>query len=109
VGAAKRIARPGEWRTNVALGARAVPTMPPPVASQLALAAAAESGLDLVGVDLLPTGPGGFCVIELNGAVDFRPVYSFPERDVHSDTMAALGGAQSEPSETIQLFADQIS
>jgi RimK family alpha-L-glutamate ligase len=109
VGAAKRIAPPGEWRTNVALGARAVPTMPPPVASQLALAAAAESGLDLVGVDLLPTGPGGFCVIELNGAVDFRPVYSFPERDVHSDTMAALGGAQSEPSETIQLFADQIS
>jgi RimK family alpha-L-glutamate ligase len=109
VGAAKRIAPPGERRTNVALGARAVPTMPPPVASQLALAAAAESGLDLVGVDLLPTGPGGFCVIELNGAVDFRPVYSFPERDVHSDTMAALGGAQSEPSETIQLFADQIS
>jgi RimK family alpha-L-glutamate ligase len=109
VGAAKRIAPPGEWRTNVALGARAVATMPPPVASQLALAAAAESGLDLVGVDLLPTGPGGFCVIELNGAVDFRPVYSFPERDVHSDTMAALGGAQSEPSETIELFADQIS
>jgi hypothetical protein len=48
-------------------------------------------------------------VIELNGAVDFRPVYSFPGRDAHSDTMAALGGAQSEPSEAIELFADQIS
>ena len=109
VGAAKRIAPPGEWRTNVALGASAVPTMPPPVATQLALAAAAESGLDLVGVDLLPTGPGNFCVIELNGAVDFRPVYSFPGRDAHSDTVAALGGAQSEPSEAIELLADQIS
>lgn len=98
VGAAKRIAPPGEWRTNVALGARAVPTMPPPVATQLALASAAASGLDLVGVDLLPTGPGGFCVIELNGAVDFRPVYSFAGRDVHTDTMAALAGAQPVPS-----------
>jgi [lysine-biosynthesis-protein LysW]---L-2-aminoadipate ligase len=58
VGAAKRIARPGEWRTNAALGATVVATSPPPVASRLALAAAAASGLDLVGVDLLPTGPG---------------------------------------------------
>jgi RimK family alpha-L-glutamate ligase len=109
VGAAKRIAPPGEWRTNVALGARAVPTTPPPVASQLALAAASIVGLDLVGVDLLPTGPGGFCVVELNGAVDFRPVYSFPGRDAHDDTIAALGGAQPEPAGAIELLADQIS
>jgi RimK family alpha-L-glutamate ligase len=98
VGAAKRVAAPGEWRTNVALGARAVPAVPPPVASQLALAAAAAAGLDLVGVDLLPTGPGGFSVIELNGAVDFRPVYSFPGRDAHADAMAALAGVQPEPA-----------
>src|ERR671925_1714230 len=109
VGAAKRIAPPGEWRTNVALGATAVQTVPPPVASALALAAAAASGLDLVGVDLLPTGPGGYCVIELNGAVDFRPVYSFDGRDVHSDTMAALAGTHPEPSAAVELFADQIS
>jgi hypothetical protein len=68
-----------------------------------------ESGLDLVGVDLLPTGPGGFCAIELNGAVDYRPVYSFPGRDAHTDTMAALGGAQPSESGAIELFADQIS
>jgi RimK family alpha-L-glutamate ligase len=109
VGAARRIAPPGEWRTNVALGATAVPTTPPPVASRLALAAAAASGLDLVGVDLLPTGPGGFCVVELNGAVDFRPIYSFPGRDAHADTMAALGGAQPEPAGAVERFADQIS
>jgi RimK family alpha-L-glutamate ligase len=94
VGAARRIAPPGEWRTNAALGASVVDTSPPPVASKLALAAAGASGLDLVGVDLLPTGPGGFCVIELNGAVDFRPAYSRPDRDVFADAMAALAGSR---------------
>ena len=92
VGGARRDAQPGEWRTNVALGASITPMMPPPVAAEVALRAAAASGLDLVGVDLLPTGPGGFCVVELNGAVDFRPVYSFEGRDVFDDTIAALGG-----------------
>ena len=92
VGGARRDAAPGEWRTNVALGASITPIVPPPVAADLAREAAAASGLDLVGVDLLPTGPGAFCVIELNGAVDFRPVYSFEGRDVFDDTVAALGG-----------------
>jgi RimK family alpha-L-glutamate ligase len=92
VGAAKRVAAPGEWRTNVALGASIVRAVPSPVASKLALQAAAASGLDLVGVDLLPTGPGGYCVLELNGAVDFRPAYSFSGRNVFDDTVAALTG-----------------
>ena len=92
VGAARRTAAPGEWRTNVALGASVRSAAPPPMASNLARAAAAASGLDLVGVDLLPTGPGGFCVIELNGAVDFRPAYSFAGRNVFADAMAALSG-----------------
>ena len=96
VGAAKRIAPPGEWRTNVALGASSVATDPPPVALNLALAAAAASGLDLVGVDLLPTGPGGFCVVELNGAVDFGAHYALPGRDVFADAVAALLGARAD-------------
>ena len=97
VGAAKRIAPPGEWRTNVALGASVVPADPPPVAAELALAAVRASGLDLVGVDLLPTGPGGFSVIELNGAVDFRPVYALGEGDVHAHAVAALAGVNAAP------------
>jgi RimK family alpha-L-glutamate ligase len=96
VGAAKRIAPPGEWRTNVALGASSVPTVPPPVAMNLALAAANASALDLAGVDLLPTGPGGFCVIELNGAVDFGDHYSFPGRNVFADAIGALVGAHPD-------------
>jgi glutathione synthase/RimK-type ligase-like ATP-grasp enzyme len=94
VGASRRTARPGEWRTNVALGASSVGTVPPPVAMTLALEATRAAGLDLAGVDLLPTGPGGFCVIELNGAVDFGDHYSFAGRNVFVDAMSALAGAR---------------
>jgi RimK family alpha-L-glutamate ligase len=89
VGAAKRYAAPGEWRTNVSLGARTEPTEPPPLARALALSAAAAIGADLVGVDLLPTG-NGFVVVELNGAVDFRPQYALGRDDVFETTVGEL-------------------
>jgi RimK family alpha-L-glutamate ligase len=92
IGAGRRTAAPGEWRTNVALGATVSHVSPSPVAVELARAAGEASGLDLVGVDLLPTGPGGFSVLELNGAVDFRPVYAAPGRDIFTDAIAALSG-----------------
>src|SRR5436305_10945421 len=90
-----RTLRRAGLRTNVALGASVAPATPSPVASRLALEAAAASGLDLVGVDLLPTGPGGYTVLELNGAVDFRPIYSFSGRNVFDDTVAALTGGKA--------------
>ncbi|HEY2742498.1 MAG TPA: hypothetical protein VGI69_10030 [Gaiellaceae bacterium] len=99
VGAACRIARGDEWRTNAALGAQVEPVDPPPIARALALAAAQAAHGDLVGVDLLPTPNGGFVVLELNGAVDFRPLYA-PNRDVYADVVAALlddGVRQAEP------------
>jgi [lysine-biosynthesis-protein LysW]--L-2-aminoadipate ligase len=89
IGAACRIAGSGEWRTNAALGAQVEPVEAPPIAKALALAAARAARADLVGVDLLPTPNGGFLVLELNGAVDFRPLYA-PQRDVFSDAVAAL-------------------
>ena len=89
VGAACRIARGGEWRTNAALGAQVEPVDPPPIARVLALEAARAARADLVGVDLLPTPHGGFVVLELNGAVDFRPVYA-PHRDVFYEAVGAL-------------------
>jgi RimK family alpha-L-glutamate ligase len=74
VGAARRIAAPGEWRTNVSLGGHSVPFRPPTLARTLAVLAADALHADLVGVDLLPTR-NGWIVAEVNGAVDFRPWY----------------------------------
>jgi [lysine-biosynthesis-protein LysW]--L-2-aminoadipate ligase len=90
VGAIQRIAAPGEWRTNVALGAKRRPVSPPPDACAVALAAARAIEGDLVGVDLLPTPDGGFVVLELNGAVEFNHVYALDGGDVFERTLAAL-------------------
>jgi [lysine-biosynthesis-protein LysW]---L-2-aminoadipate ligase len=75
VGAISRQAAPGEWRTNISLGGTRVPVDPPGEAIDLAVRAAAAAGADLVGVDLLPDGAGGYTVLELNGAVDFTRDY----------------------------------
>jgi RimK family alpha-L-glutamate ligase len=89
VGAARRHAAAGEWRTNVSLGGRSEPMEPPLLAIELALAAAAAISGDLVGVDLMPTD-NGFLVAELNGAVDFRPQYALDGGDVFESVVAAL-------------------
>jgi [lysine-biosynthesis-protein LysW]--L-2-aminoadipate ligase len=82
VGAVKRLAAPGEWRTNIALGGGRCAVAPPADACLLALGAAHAVGADLVGVDLLPDGDGGWSVLELNGAVDFTREYSVDGEDI---------------------------
>jgi ribosomal protein S6--L-glutamate ligase len=94
VGSIQRVAAAGEWRTNVALGGVRRPVTPPASACSLALAAAEAIGGDLVGVDLLPYRPGGYVVLEVNGAVDFTTAYSL-EDDVFAAAVAAL---VSEPT-----------
>lgn len=89
VGAVERHAPPGEWRTNVSLGAARHPVVPPPEASAAAIAAARAAGADLVGVDLLPT-TSGFVVLELNGAVDFTAAYSLNGTDVFEHAVSRL-------------------
>lgn len=88
VGAARRSAAPREWRTNVALGGRIELAHAPPLARTLALAAVRAVGADLAGVDLLPTR-NGFVVLEVNGAVDFRPLYA-GRGDVYEEAVLAL-------------------
>jgi RimK family alpha-L-glutamate ligase len=97
VGTARRVAAEGEWRTNAALGARVEPAAAPPLARTLALAAVAALRLDLAGVDLLPTGRG-FVVLEVNGAVDFRPAYA-TDRDVFAEALYALVRAAADRRE----------
>jgi RimK family alpha-L-glutamate ligase len=88
VGAAVRIAAPGEWRTNVALGARSISTTPPAEACELALAATRRLGIDLAGVDLL-RDEDGWVVLEVNGAVEIRAHYSLGG-DVFGTALGAL-------------------
>jgi glutathione synthase/RimK-type ligase-like ATP-grasp enzyme len=92
VGAVRRRAADGEWRTNVALGAEREATAPPQAAREIAVAAAAAVEGDLVGVDLMPTRDGGWVVIEVNGAVEFTDEYSL-ERDIFSAVVDELLGA----------------
>jgi RimK family alpha-L-glutamate ligase len=90
VGAIRRVAPPGEWRTNVALGAIREPVEPAAEACELAIRTAAAVEGDLVGVDLLPGADGGFVVIEVNGAVEFNHAYSLQGADVFRRTIEAL-------------------
>jgi RimK family alpha-L-glutamate ligase len=90
VGAVKRVAAPGEWRTNVALGGSRSTIRPPPRACLIALGAAAALGTDLVGVDLLPDGDGGWVVLELNGAVDFTSEYALDAESVFERVVGVL-------------------
>jgi RimK family alpha-L-glutamate ligase len=89
VGAARRVAAEGEWRTNVSLGGVSLPVEPPPLARKLALQAASAVRGDLVGVDLLPTATA-YVVAEVNGAVDFRPSYGLGLEGVFTEVALEL-------------------
>lgn len=90
VGAVRRVAAPGEWRTNVALGATRRPVQPQPRERELAVAAAAALGADLSAVDLIPRPDGSLAVLEVNGAPEFTAAYSLDGNDVYEAVMMAL-------------------
>src|SRR5439155_21147104 len=104
IGAIRRHAAPGEWRTNVSLGARREPIAPPPDACAIAIATANAVGGDLVGVDLLPADVGTWVVLEVNGAVDFTSAYS-----VDDEVFAAASSALAVGVEPAPAFAAQPS
>jgi ribosomal protein S6--L-glutamate ligase len=65
VGAVRRVAPPGEFRANLYLGGTAYPHRPSTREAALAVAAAGAVGLDVAGVDVLPTLRGPL-VVEVN-------------------------------------------
>jgi RimK family alpha-L-glutamate ligase len=102
VGAIRRVAAPGEWRTNIALGARREPFAPPRAACEIAVAAANAVSADFVGVDLLPADAGTWVVLEVNGAVDFTSAYS-----LDNDVFAAAASALTVGVEAAPRFATE--
>jgi RimK family alpha-L-glutamate ligase len=109
VGAVQRVAAPGEWRTNVALGGRRTAVDPPPLACLIALGAAAALGTDLAGVDLLPDGAGGWVVLELNGAVEFTSQYSLSREDVFERSVRALARSVGSDAESGPRRVGEVS
>jgi RimK family alpha-L-glutamate ligase len=99
VGAVRRLAPPGEWRTNVALGAVRRPLQPQPRECELAVAAAAAAGADLAGVDLIPLPDGSFAVLEVNGAPEFTAAYTLDGRSVFETVVLALLLPEAAPAE----------
>ena len=102
VGAISRVAAQGRVAHEHRLGGTRVRVDPPPDALALAVWAADAAGTELVGVDLLPDGAGGWTVLELNGAVDFTPEYRI-DRDPFVAAVAELaarGRARVDPVET---------
>jgi len=89
VGAVRRVAAPGEWRTNVALGGHRESVVPPPEARAVAIAAASAVGAGFLGIDLLPSDDG-WIVLELNGCVDFTHEYGLFGGDPFVEVVSAL-------------------
>jgi [lysine-biosynthesis-protein LysW]--L-2-aminoadipate ligase len=92
VGACRRRAKAGEWRSNVSLGGSLVPIDAPPAAAcDLAVGAVECLGGDFVGVDIAEGASGALLVLEVNGAPDFDGRYTLGRCDVFAEIAARLG------------------
>jgi ribosomal protein S6--L-glutamate ligase len=85
--AAMRRCHAGDWRTNIAQGARAEAYRPTPAEETLALQAAAAVGATYAGVDLLPGKDGRLYVLEVNGVPGWRTLSSVTRVDVAAEVL----------------------
>ncbi|MBI4704705.1 MAG: RimK family alpha-L-glutamate ligase [Deltaproteobacteria bacterium] len=85
VAAMRRVARPGEFRSNLHRGGTGDPVQLPPRYRRCAIAAAGLVGLEVAGVDMLET-PNGPLVVELNSSPGLEGI----ERASNVDVAAAV-------------------
>ena len=95
LGAIRRRARPGEWRTNVSLGGRAEPCVLSDEARRLAILAANALGAEVAGVDLMEdTERGRMVILEVNAVPGWRALARVTGLDVASEILAGLRDAR---------------
>jgi ribosomal protein S6--L-glutamate ligase len=78
------------WRTNLALGARAEAFCPPPDWIDLARRAAAMLETTIAGVDLLPARDGRLLVLEVNAVPGWKGLESVTESDIAGRVVACV-------------------
>ncbi len=94
LGAMRRFAPAGEWRTNVSLGGRAEPAKIDFEAKHLALAAATALGAEIAGVDLVEDlDRGRLTILEVNAVPGWRALSRVTGIDVAAAVLAGLRDA----------------
>jgi ribosomal protein S6--L-glutamate ligase len=93
LGAIRRFARSGEWRTNVSLGGRAEPAKLDFDATRLALAAATALGAEIAGVDLVEDLERGLTILEVNAVPGWRALSKVTGVDVAAAVLRGLRDA----------------
>jgi ribosomal protein S6--L-glutamate ligase len=91
LGAIRRLAPAGDWRTNVALGGRPEPCRLDPERERLALDAARAVGAEMAGVDLLDDlDRGGPVVLEVNAVPGWKALAGATGVDVAAAVLNRL-------------------
>ncbi len=91
IAAMKRTAR-DDWRTNVAQGGTAEPFLLADAEAKLAVAAAAATGCEVAGVDLLPNDRGEWLVLEVNAVPGWRALAPTCGVDVAAEIVRFIAG-----------------
>lgn len=83
----KRIARSGEWRTNLTQGSRAEPHVLDDQQRELAERSAVAVGGSVLGVDLLPLRDGRIVVLEVNAVPGWKGLAATLDVDVAREVL----------------------
>lgn len=94
LGAIRRHAPAGDWRTNVSVGGSAEVVRLDLETESLALRAAEAVGARMAGVDLLPDRDGKLVVLEVNAVPGWRALSAATGVDVASEILADLRDAR---------------
>jgi ribosomal protein S6--L-glutamate ligase len=90
LGTIRRHARPGDWRTNIAVGGRAEAAQPPADIERLAIRSAQAVGAQMAGVDLLVDSRDQFVVLEVNAVPGWRALAAATGIDVATSVLEAM-------------------